>query len=61
MTRLISRYLEDDLADGIADCIIGLRSTSEGLFAEVIMSNGERWLYLDQNTAQTTGEIARQV
>lgn len=61
MTRLISKWLEADMADGYVSRIIGLRSTSEGLFAEVEMSDGSVWLYLDQNTAGTTGEIAREL
>jgi hypothetical protein len=57
----ISAYLDEDIALHMVASIDKLIARPDETVAVVTLTDGSVWEYLDQNTASTTGEIARQI
>lgn len=59
--RLISSFLEQDLASGDAVRVVASATINGATRVLVLKDDGSLWCYLSQQEVTATGEIAREV
>lgn len=57
----ITRWLDEDIRTGEVVRIVATATLNGETRVLVVKDDGEFWVYLDRETSNTTGEIARQV